>query len=153
MLIITDSTAAKETNETSSNSYNHHHRKLGTHNFIMKAGKQKIVSGSDTPNEQCSKQIYTLGNTIAGNRKSLNVSQKFNDSSINELTLGKTGKINNLNLSSLLKYNILDEDGIEDLHFYFVSFNQHKHNILKLHENVKHLTDEQAQALKNKKGS
>jgi len=45
---------------------------------------------------------------------------------LNELTLAKTGKINNFNLSSLLKANLLDEDGIEDLHFYFVSFNQHK---------------------------
>jgi hypothetical protein len=28
----------------------------------------------------------------------------------------------------------LDEDGIEDVHFYFVSFNQHKTQILKMHE-------------------
>lgn len=40
-----------------------------------------------------------------------------------------------MNLTSLLKSsNILDEDGIEDLHFYFVSFNQHKNGILKLQE-------------------
>lgn len=38
-----------------------------------------------------------------------------------------------MNLTSLLKSsNILDEDGIEDLHFYFVSFNQHKNSILKM---------------------
>ncbi len=43
--------------------------------------------------------------------------------------------MNNLNLSSLLKQShLLDDDGIEDLHFYFVSFNQHKHGILKQHE-------------------
>lgn len=45
------------------------------------------------------------------------------------------GKQNHLNLTSLLKSsNILDEDGIEDLHFYFVSFNQHKNSILKMRE-------------------
>ena len=34
------------------------------------------------------------------------------------------GGKHHLNLTSLLKSsNILDEDGIEDLHFYFVSFN------------------------------
>ena len=57
--------------------------------------------------------------------------KSFNDSSINELTLAKTGKLNALNLSSLLKSNLLDEDGIEDLHFYFVTFNKHKNDILK----------------------
>jgi hypothetical protein len=48
--------------------------------------------------------------------------------------VGVGGK-QHLNLTSLLKSsNILDEDGIEDLHFYFVSFNQHKNSILKLQE-------------------
>jgi len=56
--------------------------------------------------------------------------------------------MNNLNLSSLLKSHLLDEDGIEDLHFYFVSFNQHKHGILKMHENIDKLTD--AKAAKSK---
>ncbi len=70
------------------------------------------------------KKIHTLGNnTLGANKMSLNISQKIGDSSLNELTLAKTGKLNNLNLSSLLKSNLLDEDGIEDLHFYFVSFN------------------------------
>lgn len=78
------------------------------------------------------KKIHTLGNnTLGAGKKSLNISGKFGDSSINELTLAKTGKLNNLNLSSLLKSNLLDDDGIEDLHFYFVSFNQHKQGILK----------------------
>ena len=80
------------------------------------------------------KKIHTLGNSIGVNRKSLNISNNFGDSSLNELTLAKTGKMNNLNLSSLLKSNLLDDDGIEDLHFYFVSFNQHKQDILKQHE-------------------
>jgi hypothetical protein len=36
-----------------------------------------------------------------------------------------------MNLSNMLKsQNLLEEDGIEDLHFYFVSFNQHKRMIL-----------------------
>lgn len=42
--------------------------------------------------------------------------------------------MNNLNLSSLLKSHLLDDDGIEDLHFYFVSFNHHKKGILQQHE-------------------
>ena len=44
------------------------------------------------------------------------------DSSLNEANtksnLAKTG----LNLSHLLRNNLLEEDGIEDVHFYFVSF-------------------------------
>jgi hypothetical protein len=56
MLIITDSTAAKETNETSNSyNYNHHHRKIGSHNFMMKGGTKQKMDGSDTPNEQGSK--------------------------------------------------------------------------------------------------
>jgi hypothetical protein len=42
-----------------------------------------------------------------------------------------------LNLSHLLRSNLLEEDGIEDLHFYFVSFQQHKKLILQ-HQNQKH---------------
>ena len=79
------------------------------------------------------KKIHTLGNSLGAHKKSLNISQQFGDS-INDLTLAKTGKINNLNLSSLLKSHLLDDDGIEDLHFYFVSFNHHKQGILKQHE-------------------
>lgn len=45
-----------------------------------------------------------------------------NDSSLNQhnatTSLAKTG----INLTSLLRQNLLEEDGIEDLHFYFVSF-------------------------------
>ena len=29
---------------------------------------------------------------------------------------------------------MLDDDGIEDLHFYFVSFNNHKSKLLQIHE-------------------
>lgn len=40
------------------------------------------------------------------------------------------GKVNG-NLSSMLKsQNLLEEDGLEDLHFYFVEFNQHKRLIM-----------------------
>ena len=43
-----------------------------------------------------------------------------NNSTLNENnTLAKTG----INLTSLIRSNLLEEDGIEDLHFYFVSFN------------------------------
>ena len=45
--------------------------------------------------------------------------------------MAKTGLLNNLNLSQLIRsQNILEEDGIEDLHFYFVSFNNHKSKLL-----------------------
>lgn len=37
-------------------------------------------------------------------------------------------------LSNMLKnQNLLEDDGIEDLHFYFVEFNQHKRNIVQHH--------------------
>ena len=74
---------------------------------------------------------HTLGNTLGGNAKqSLNMSNYGGyfsaiqrDSSLNENgTLAKTG----INLTSLIRQNLLEEDGIEDLHFYFVSFQQHK---------------------------
>ena len=66
-----------------------------------------------------------------------------NNSTLNDggqfFTLAKTGILNNLNLSQLLKSNnnILEEDGIEDLHFYFVSFNIHKTKVLQKYENSK----------------
>ena len=41
-----------------------------------------------------------------------------------------------MNLSNMLRHqNLLEEDGIEDLHFYFVSFNLHKRMILKHQRN------------------
>ena len=106
---------------------------------MLKASQEgKGMSGqndiSSDEGSKYGKKIYTLGNNTLANKKTLNISQNFCDSSLNELTLVKTGKINNLNLSSLLKANLLDEDGIEDLHFYFVSFNQHKQAILQLKE-------------------
>lgn len=76
---------------------------------------------------------HTLGNTLGGHptKQSLNMSNYGGyfsaiqrDSSLNEngVTLAKTG----INLTSLIRQNLLEEDGIEDLHFYFVSFQQHK---------------------------
>lgn len=72
---------------------------------------------------------HTLGNTLANQTKqSLNMSNyggyfsaiQRDTTSLNENgnTLAKTG----INLSSLIRQNLLEEDGIEDLHFYFVSF-------------------------------
>jgi hypothetical protein len=52
------------------------------------------------------------------------------DSSLNELNPNSTLAKQGLNLSHLLRSNLLEEDGIEDLHFYFVSFQQHKKLIL-----------------------
>ena len=80
---------------------------------------------------------HTLGNSLGGNPKqSLNMSNYGGyfsaiqrDSSLNENnTLAKTG----INLTSLIRQNLLEEDGIEDLHFYFVSFQQHKKQILQI---------------------
>lgn len=88
----------------------------------------------------------SLGNSLGtANKKTLNISNKGNpgfvmigiereQSTLNDqqfFTMAKTGLLNNLNLSQLIRsQNILEEDGIEDLHFYFVSFNNHKSKIL-----------------------
>ena len=46
------------------------------------------------------------------------------------------GNKTQMNLSNMLRHqNLLEEDGIEDLHFYFVSFNLHKRMILKHQRN------------------
>lgn len=66
-------------------------------------------------------------------------------------TLAKTGLLNNLNLSQLIRsQNILDDDGIEDLHFYFVSFNQHKQRLLSTREKKARKQAEMQQNQKNK---
>lgn len=46
------------------------------------------------------------------------------------MSLCKPGT-NALNLTSLLKSNLLEDDGIEDLHFYYVAFNKHRDRVLK----------------------
>ena len=60
-----------------------------------------------------------------------------NQSSLNDgnfYTLAKTGVLN-LNLSQLIKsQNLLEDDGLEDLHFYFVSFNNHKQKLLSIQD-------------------
>ena len=76
--------------------------------------------------------VHTLGNSLGYQGPSTTNTGIFDLKfySIAHRT-AKTGQ--HLNLTSLLKSsNILDEDGIEDLHFYFVSFNQHKNSILKI---------------------
>jgi hypothetical protein len=35
-----------------------------------------------------------------------------------------------MNITGLLKSNFLEEDGIEDMHFYFVAFSNHKQGLL-----------------------
>ena len=92
------------------------------------------------------KNAKSLGNSLGtANKKTLNLSHQGNaglglagiereQSTLNDaqfFTLAKTGLLNNLNLSQLIRsQNILEEDGIEDLHFYFVSFNNHKSKVL-----------------------
>jgi hypothetical protein len=76
-----------------------------------------------------------LGGALSLNYNYLVNGQRDGGISLANRTAAGGGKQNHLNLTSLLKSsNILDEDGIEDLHFYFVSFNQHKNSILKLRE-------------------
>jgi len=76
-----------------------------------------------------------------------------NGSTLNDgqfFTLAKTGILNNLNLSQLLKsQNLLDEDGIEDLHFYFVSFNAHKSKVLNHQEAGRYRKAKNAEKGKN----
>ena len=42
--------------------------------------------------------------------------------------LNATGPVQ---ISNLLKSQIMEEEGIEDMHFYLVTFNAHKNGILK----------------------
>ena len=76
-----------------------------------------------------------IGGALSLNNNHLVGGYKGDTYAINNLSLANrtAGGKHHLNLTSLLKSsNILDEDGIEDLHFYFVSFNQHKQGILRL---------------------
>lgn len=104
--------------------------------------------GSGGTNDMLIKNAKSLGNSLGtANKKSLNLSNNDkmlagigmvgidqNQSTLNEgqfFTLAKTGLLNNLNLSQLIQSkNFLEEDGIEDLHFYFVSFIKHKNRVL-----------------------
>lgn len=79
--------------------------------------------------------VHTLGNTLGYQGPSTTNTGKLKlvHNYIAHRTAKTGGGGHHLNLTSLLKSsNILDEDGIEDLHFYFVSFNQHKNSILKM---------------------
>ena len=49
----------------------------------------------------------------------------------NSLNKGGTGQ---LNLTNLLKNHYLEDDGIEDIHFYQVAFNVHRNRVLKKKE-------------------
>ena len=58
--------------------------------------------------------------------------------------------LNNLNLSQLIRsQNFLEEDGIEDLHFYFVSFNNHKTRVL-YNQEIRAKKRSESQAAKGK---
>lgn len=95
------------------------------------------------------KNAKSLGNSLGtANKKTLNLSHHNpglgmvgidrDQSTLNDgqfFTLAKTGLLNNLNLSQLIRsQGILEDDGIEDLHFYFVSFNNHKSKLLHAQE-------------------
>ena len=100
--------------------------------------------------ENVLKNAKSLGNSLGtANKKSINMSSHVdkmmmgqhaidqNQSSLNDgnfYTLAKTGVLN-LNLSQLIKsQNLLEDDGLEDLHFYFVSFNNHKQKLLSIQD-------------------
>ena len=62
---------------------------------------------------------HTLGNTLA-QKQSLNMSNYIGD--YTAILPDSSIQKQQMNLTSLLRSNLLEEDGIEDLHFYFVSF-------------------------------
>jgi len=112
------------------------------------------------------KNAKSLGNSLGtANKKSINMSNHVdkmmmgmqaidqNQSSLNDgnfYTLAKTGVLN-LNLSQLIKsQNLLDDDGIEDLHFYFVSFNNHKQKLLSIQDQKSKLKTKSKKADKRK---
>ena len=54
-------------------------------------------------------------------KKSLNISHQYNDSSLFEMnpsSLNKYKLAQHFNLTSILRQNLLEDDGIEDMHFY-----------------------------------
>ena len=75
--------------------------------------------------------INSIGGGLSIGKKSLNISHQHNDSSLFEMnqSLVRPGgcytKGNNtgiFNLTNILKQNMLEDDGLEDMHFYFVAF-------------------------------
>jgi hypothetical protein len=67
--------------------------------------------------------VNSIGNSLG--KKSLNISHNCNESSLFELnhSLVKQGykgltNYGPFNLKNILKNNLLEDDGIEDLHFY-----------------------------------
>lgn len=40
-------------------------------------------------------------------------------------------------MQHLIQQNLLEDDGIEDLHFYFVEMNQHKKQLIRAHQKRK----------------
>jgi hypothetical protein len=78
-LIITDSTAANATNDTSSMTHgnpNLNQRKLMPHNLMMNAMQQDgYILSEDNGQKTMMKKIHTLGNSLGAHKKSLNISQ------------------------------------------------------------------------------
>jgi hypothetical protein len=42
----------------------------------------------------------------------------------------KTAEPRTFNLTRILKKNLLEDDGMEDMHFYIVAFQNHRQNII-----------------------
>lgn len=122
---------------------------LQLQNSVGSAGTNMMID-DNARRDLLLQNAKSLGNSLGtANKKTLNISHQGGaglamagiereQSTLNDqqfFTLAKTGLLNNLNLSQLIRsQNILDDDGIEDLHFYFVSFNQHKSRLLYNHE-------------------
>jgi len=157
-LIMTDSTHANSQSDAA-NGFNSlaQKRLRSQQNYINNMNTQTALNalaagsvGSNNLDDQQRRDLLlkntkSLGNSLGtAHKKSLNMSQpgmvgiERDQSTLNDgqfFTLAKTGLLNNLNLSQLIKsQGILDEDGIEDLHFYFVAFSNHKSKLLALQE-------------------
>ena len=88
----------------------------------------KLVTDSTATNEQQRRVTHSLGNQGSLNMSSGPTAIFYRDTHTLKDTLGNKTQ---MNLSAMLRsQNLLEEDGIEDLHFYFVSFHQHKRLIL-----------------------
>ena len=135
---MTDSTAAEQYSNDALSSKKVIRQTNG--DFVkVQAGSEQYTAGIT---HSLGQNTNTLGNANqrVGQQASLNMSGYggyYRDSSLNDqLQLGTLGKNGALNLSCLLRQNLLEEDGIEDLHFYFVSFNQHKQQIMEHQKNI-----------------
>ena len=97
-----------------------------------------LLKTDSTAADENRKRLHSLGNQ----QQSLPMSSGpptqgtagvcYRDTHTLQNTLGQKPLLSNM----LKNQNLLEDDGIEDLHFYFVEFNQHKRNIVQ-HQRTK----------------